>query len=332
MRAQKVKLQPIGLIGLGLMGRGIASCLLSRGFDVIAYNRTARRAKASVHHIENSLEELVRRKMATRARIKNWRDRFRLVGSIAELAPAPFVIESVKEDLELKHQIYEQLESAVVADAVIASNTSSLPISVLQSGRKQPARFIGMHWGEPAQIMRYLEVIPGEQTSARTVELTMEVGNRCGKEPTLLRRDIQGFISNRMMYAMIREAFYLVEAGIADIETVDPSATILDIGPPSPARSAGWISPESRRMPRSWRVCCRCSRTARRCLRSCVKSWRKERRASVTPKASTRTRKPAPADGKRRGSILRTKSASWRTATTAGKSKCAPGSFSSVAI
>jgi 3-hydroxybutyryl-CoA dehydrogenase len=223
MRTQNVKIQPVGLIGLGLMGRGIASCLLSHGLEVIAYNRTAKRAKASVGHIEASLEELVRRKMVPRARIKNWRERFRLVASIAELAPSPFVIESVKEDLELKRQLYEQLEAAVAEDAVIASNTSSLPISVLQSGRKYPARFIGMHWGEPAQIMRYLEVIPGGQTSPRTVELTLQFGNLCGKEPTLLRRDIQGFISNRMMYAMIREACHLVESGIADIETVDRS-------------------------------------------------------------------------------------------------------------
>jgi 3-hydroxybutyryl-CoA dehydrogenase len=80
-----------------------------------------------------------------------------------------------------------------------------------------------MHWSEPAQIMRYLEVIPGEQTSQRTIELTLKLGDLCGKEPTLLRRDVQGFISNRMMYAMIREAFHLVESGIADIETVDRS-------------------------------------------------------------------------------------------------------------
>jgi 3-hydroxybutyryl-CoA dehydrogenase len=205
------------------MGRGIASCLLSHGLEVIAWNRTARRARSSVKHIEESLEELARRKIVPRTRVGNWRNRFRVVTSVAELAPARFVIESVKEDLELKRQIYEQLESAVAEEAVIASNTSSLPISVLQNGRKCPARFIGMHWGEPAQIMRYLEVIPGEQTSPRTIDLTLRLGSLCGKEPTLLRRDIQGFISNRMMYAMLREAFYLVESGIADIETVDRS-------------------------------------------------------------------------------------------------------------
>jgi 3-hydroxybutyryl-CoA dehydrogenase len=223
MKRQNVKLEPVGLIGLGLMGRGIASCLLAHGLEVVAYNRTAVRARASVRHIEATLEEMVRRRLLTRAGMRDWRGRFHLVRSIAELAPARFVIESVKEDLVLKRQIYDQLEAAVREDAVISSNTSSLPISVLQTGRTNPARFIGMHWGEPAQIMRYLEVIPGDQTSPATIELTMRLGELCGKEPTLLNRDIQGFISNRMMYAMLREACYLVESGIADIETVDRS-------------------------------------------------------------------------------------------------------------
>ena len=217
------RLQPVGLIGLGLMGRGIAACLLSQGLEVIAYNRTASRARESIPHIAEALRELARRKIVTRASIRDWKKRFHLAASPADLAPCRFVIESVKEDLPLKRRIYDELEQAVSARTVIASNTSSLPITTLQDGRKHPERFIGMHWGEPAQIMRYLEIIPGRQTSKRTLRLTRQLGEICGKEPTLLREDIQGFLSNRMMYAMLREACYLVEAGIADIETVDRS-------------------------------------------------------------------------------------------------------------
>jgi 3-hydroxybutyryl-CoA dehydrogenase len=223
MKKSNAPIQPVGLIGLGLMGRGIATCLLSHGLEVIAYNRTAARARASIGHIQTALDELIRRRMVPRAAMKNWRDRFRLVRSIEELAPSRFVIESVKEDLDLKRQIYHTLESAIAPDAVIASNTSSLPISILQAGRAHPDRFIGMHWGEPAQIMRYLEVIPGSRTSPQAIDLTMRLGEACGKEPTLLNRDIRAFLSNRMMYAMLREACYLVESGIADIETVDRS-------------------------------------------------------------------------------------------------------------
>lgn len=215
--------QPVGLIGLGLMGRGIASCLLSQRLEVIAWNRTAARAREAIPHIDEALQELARRKILPRSAIRDWKRRFHLAASPGDLKPCRFVIESVKEDLELKRRIYDELEEAVPARTVIASNTSSLPITVLQAGRKRPDRFIGMHWGEPAQIMRYLEIIPGKQTSKRTLRLTRELGESCGKEPTVLREDIQGFLSNRMMYAMLREACYLVEQGIADLETIDRS-------------------------------------------------------------------------------------------------------------
>lgn len=220
---QKVSLEPVGLIGLGLMGRGIASCLLANGFKVVAYNRTRSRASAGLRHIEHALEELAARRVVPRSAIRNWRNRFQLVSTLDGLAACSFVIESVKEDLALKREIFDQVESAVAPDAVIASNTSSIPISVLQEGRRNPARFIGMHWGEPAQIMRYLEIIPSAATDSRTTDLTLVLGRFCGKEPTLLNRDIRGFISNRLMYAMIREAFHIVESGIAGIETVDRS-------------------------------------------------------------------------------------------------------------
>src|SRR5674476_761231 len=93
MKNNNALIQPVGLIGLGLMGRGIASCLLSHGLEVIAYNRTAARARASIGHIQTALDELTRRRIVPRAGVKNWRDRFRLVRSLEELAPARFVID-----------------------------------------------------------------------------------------------------------------------------------------------------------------------------------------------------------------------------------------------
>jgi 3-hydroxybutyryl-CoA dehydrogenase len=217
------QLQPIGLIGLGLMGRGIATCLLAQGLQVVAFNRTAAKGPESIRHIDRALRELAQRGIIPASRVRGWRRRFHLVDSISGMAPCGFVVESVMEDLQVKRRIFDELEQAVSAGAVIASNTSSLPITVVQTGRKHPGRFIGMHWGEPAQIMRYLEIIPGRHTSKRTLRLTRQLGESCGKEPTVLREDIRGFLSNRMMYAMIREAFHLVEAGIADVETVDRS-------------------------------------------------------------------------------------------------------------
>jgi 3-hydroxybutyryl-CoA dehydrogenase len=212
---------PVGLIGFGLMGQSIATCLLSRGLSVSVYDADRRTYKRGQAQIDTALAELVRRRLLKAATRKNWRDRLQCVSSFDAFAPCPLIIESVPEDLELKQQLFREVEAVVSPRAILASNTSSLPISMLQSVLRSPARFIGMHWGVPAQLVPFFEIIPGKRTSTRTVTLTREFGVACGKEPIVLREDIRGFIGNRLMYAMMREACYLVESGIADIATVD---------------------------------------------------------------------------------------------------------------
>ncbi|MGD0728685.1 MAG: 3-hydroxyacyl-CoA dehydrogenase family protein [Candidatus Micrarchaeaceae archaeon] len=213
----------VGLIGVGFMGRGIAACLLSRGLEVHAYDKNSNKAVESRKHIESTLYELGRREIVPKIMLKNYQSRLHILISPIELDSTTFLIESIDENLSNKREVYKIMEDIVPSTTIIASNTSSLPITTLQAEMKHPERFIGMHWGEPAEIMRYLEVVPGEKTSNETIERTLALGDICGKEPTLLKQDIQGFISNRLMYAMIREAIHLVESGIADVETVDRS-------------------------------------------------------------------------------------------------------------
>ncbi len=215
--------EPIGVVGLGLMGQGIAACLVAYGFHVVAFDRSRVRGRTAIKHIQESLHELAIRKIVGPSRARNWRARLDIVSTLTRFARCKYVIETVTEELSLKRRVHRQLEKALSPDAIIASNTSSFPISLLQQGLRHPERFIGMHWGEPAQIMRYLEVIPGRRTSRSALLRTRRLGERCGKEPTVLRDDIRGFLSNRMMYAMIREACHLVESGVADIETIDRS-------------------------------------------------------------------------------------------------------------
>jgi 3-hydroxybutyryl-CoA dehydrogenase len=219
----KTRFDPVGIIGFGLMGQGIASCLLAHRDSICVYDRNRRTQKKGLAHIEEALSELARRKLVRSSVRTKWRERIVFASEPADLAPCRFVIESVEEDLQLKQKVFSEVEPILSREAIITSNTSSLPISVLQSPLRFPQRMAGMHWGEPADIMRYLEIIPGKQTSTRTIASTYELGIACGKDPTVLREDIQGFLSNRMMYAMLREACYLVENGIADIETVDRS-------------------------------------------------------------------------------------------------------------
>ena len=216
-------IKKIGLVGLGLMGQGIASCLVAYGFDVIAYSRTAAREKQAMKHIDASLRKLVERGIISKEKTRDWERQFRYTGKLEELRDCEFIIETVGEDMELKKKIYHTLESVVGREVIITTNTSGIPVSLLQDNLKIQERFVGMHWAEPAEISQYLEIAPGRRTSKRTLEITRSVGLMCGKEPTVLNFEVPGFISNRLMFAMMREAIHLVETGVADIETVDRS-------------------------------------------------------------------------------------------------------------
>ena len=213
----------IGLIGLGLMGQGIASCLIRYGFHVIAYSRTASREQETMAHIKGSFRKLLERNIITASETEGWEGRFMYVDALEKMGDCQFVIETVGESLELKREIYRTIESVVENDVVIATNTSGISIALLQKELDHKERFIGMHWAEPAEITRYLEISPGEVTADYALEVGRQIGIRCGKQPTVLNYDLPGLISNRIMYAMMREAIHLVESGVADIETVDRS-------------------------------------------------------------------------------------------------------------
>ncbi len=220
---KKYKIDHIGLAGLGLMGQGIAAALIAAGFKVTAYSRTATREGETKEHIGESLEKLIREDILHPSQVEEWESRFRYVPEIEALKDCEFIVETVGESLDLKKEIYRKLESVIGSEVVIASNTSGISISLLQDQLKRKERFIGMHWAEPAEVTRYLEISRGKETNDQTVEMTVQVGEQCGKQPTVLNYDVPGLISNRLMYAMLREAIHLVEAGVADVETIDRS-------------------------------------------------------------------------------------------------------------
>lgn len=174
-------IKKIGLVGLGLMGQGISACLVAYGFEVIAYSRTEARKGETLKHIEQSLRKLIERGIIDKAEIKGWKNRFKYVANLEGLGDSEFVIETVGEDPLLKKYIYQTLEGIVGKDVVIATNTSGMPVSVLQESLLYKERFIGMHWAEPAEITKYLEIAPGRKTKLSTLDATRIIGTRCGK-------------------------------------------------------------------------------------------------------------------------------------------------------
>jgi 3-hydroxybutyryl-CoA dehydrogenase len=214
-----MKFDLVGVVGLGLMGRGIAASFLGAGLRVIAIDAREQSLTEARIYIETAMAEIARHGGPQHA--VPWADRYRVAGSVAELKDCAFVIESVTEDLAIKRTLFDQLETVVGADVPIASNTSALPITILQQGRKHPSRFLGMHWAEPAYATRFLEIIRGDYSSDAVTDAAIALGRATEKEPCVVKQDIPGFIANRLGYAMYREAANLLELGIGDVETID---------------------------------------------------------------------------------------------------------------
>lgn len=215
--------ETIGVAGLGLLGRGIAACFLGHGFRVIGFTRRESTHEEARRYIDRAMRDLVERAGFPAALVEAWAGRYTPVDSCEAFGRCDFVVESVVEDVPAKQQVFDELEAVVRPDVPIASNTSALPVTRLQQGRQHPERFVGMHWAEPAHATRFMELIRGEQTSDDVFQAVADLARRIGKEPSLVRKDVPAFIANRLGYALYREALYLVEQGVADVETIDRS-------------------------------------------------------------------------------------------------------------
>ncbi len=213
----------VAVVGLGFLGRGIATCLLGQGMRVVGYSRRRQSHEQAHRHMQQGLSELVEHAGADPSLLTLWQERYQSTNRWDDLEPCQFVIESVAEDETVKQAVFTELERVVGNDVPIASNTSAISISQLQQSRENPGRFLGMHWAEPAHATRFLELIRGAQTTQETMLRAQSFARCCGKEPSVLTKDIPGFIANRLGYAMYREAFALLEAGVADVETIDRS-------------------------------------------------------------------------------------------------------------
>ena len=213
---------PVAVVGLGLMGSSIVTCLLIAGHPVIALaplsNDLLYAKKRITEDLSKSLEKGV---------VKNAPDYYLqnlfITENYDDLYACKLVIECTLEDINIKESVYRKVEDVIASDAILTSNTSAIPISTLQKLTKFPERFFGLHWAIPAHTTRFLEIICGDESNIHYAEYLYELSSHWAKEPILVRKDIAGFVTNRLMYAMYREAISLVEGGYASIEDIDRS-------------------------------------------------------------------------------------------------------------
>jgi len=215
-----VKKIPVGVVGLGLMGCSITTCMLMAGHPVIAIAPVPDDLKHAKNRISDHLRRSRKEGLITSPPGHYFKS-LKITEDYGQLKDCQLVIECTLENLDIKRSVFEKIENVIRTDAFLTSNTSAIPISILQKQTRYPKRFYGLHWMEPSHTTRFLEVICGDQSDVSGGEYLSELSQRWGKEPTLVRKDIRGFITNRLMYALYREAFYLVENGYATVEDVD---------------------------------------------------------------------------------------------------------------
>lgn len=217
-REKPAEIRRVGVVGLGLLGRGIAACLLTGGYDVVAYDRDLKIQPDFFSYLQEVVGEIAEHR--SDARCADWQERLHWAADLNEFGACDLIIESVSESLPVKRELLKELEGIVGAEIPLASNTSALPVTDLQRGLAHPERVAGMHWAEPAFATRFLELIGGAQTSTAVLQQLNSFGKSLGKEPSIVN-DLPGFIVNRLGYAMYREAMNLLDSGVADAATID---------------------------------------------------------------------------------------------------------------
>jgi 3-hydroxybutyryl-CoA dehydrogenase len=186
------------------MGAGIARVFADAGASV----RLCARRKSSLE--------------AARPRLGEHADRVRATTSHDEaLEGAKLVVETISEELGPKRELLTHAEELVAPDAILTTNTSSLPLAPLAAALRRPERFAGLHWLNPPELVELVEVVGAEETSPETLDALVDWMTQLGKAPVVVRRDVPGFLANRLQYALLREAYALVDAGVASFEDVD---------------------------------------------------------------------------------------------------------------
>lgn len=209
------KLERIAVIGTGTMGPGIGAVLARAGFEVSLYDTSTQALDNAIDGVDRAhgiLERL------------DTEDRGGSVGAEENLeravSDADLVIEAIPERLELKREVFAKVEHLVSPTTVLASNTSGLRITDIAIGLQRPEQVIGMHWSNPPHLIPMIEVVPGEETSSSVVDRVVGLVESFGYEP-VIEQEIVGFVENRILYAILREALDLVDEGIIDREGMD---------------------------------------------------------------------------------------------------------------
>lgn len=213
-------MKTVGVIGLGTMGIGIAQVAATAGCEVRMFDTFTASLETAKPRLQKTLNGLAAKGKLSETEAQAIVNRLHPVENLSGLADCELVIEAIIENKDLKTQLFRELEPLVSENCILASNTSSLSIASLAAACKNPGRFIGIHFFNPASIMKLVEIIPAVQTEARTLQLALDTIRSWGKI-TVLAKDTPGFIVNRVARPFYGESLRLLDEGMADKVTID---------------------------------------------------------------------------------------------------------------
>jgi len=223
LRLENVK--TIGIVGAGQMGRGIAQVCATAGYHVRLVDVAEPPLMEALAMIRTGLERAVERGSLTDQQAGEVLGLIHPIVKLDRLEDAQMVIEAIPEHLALKQELFAQLNRICRPDTILASNTSSISITKLGAASGRPDQVVGLHFMNPAPVMRLVEVVRGLETSERTKNLALDLAKQLGKTP-VVAKDVPGFIVNRILIPMINEAAFTLEEGVASAEDIDVAMTM----------------------------------------------------------------------------------------------------------
>ena len=232
--------ETVAVVGLGTMGRKIATMCLENNNTVVVLGRTPESGKAALSRIIMDLKRKVEKGKTSPDRLISMTSRIHLASGPEDLKNAFLVVEAVNEDMNIKKQVYRMIEPHMSSGAILATNTSSLPVTELGSVLRDPSRFVGLHFFNPPEVMKLVEVRGGAKTSEETASATIDFAKGLGKT-TLLVPDIPGYYVNRMLFPMLIESILVFEASGADPKDIDTAMKLGANHPMGPLELCDYI-------------------------------------------------------------------------------------------
>lgn len=235
-----MKIRKIMVIGAGQMGAGIAQVCAQAGYDVLLYDLYEEKTKKALHSIEQNLARNVEKQRMDEQEKEAARKKITQANSLQDASAVDMVIEAVVEKMNVKRDIFAQLDEITQDHTILASNTSSLPITEIAAATDRPERVIGMHFMNPVPVMKLVEIIRGLATEDEVYKKVEDVTKTIGKMPVEVN-DFPGFVSNRILMPMINEAIYTLYEGVATKEAIDEVMKLGMNHPMGPIQLADFI-------------------------------------------------------------------------------------------